>query len=34
VGQQIVGRYRDDLSVLRMAYAYEQATQLCDDGPC
>ena len=27
VGVQIVGRYRDDLSVLRMAHAFEQATQ-------
>ncbi|MBX0326454.1 amidase [Oscillochloris sp. ZM17-4] len=28
VGLQIVGRYRDELSVLRLAHAYEQATQL------
>jgi amidase len=27
VGVQIVGRYRDDLSVLRMAHAFERATQ-------
>jgi amidase len=27
VGIQIVGRYRDDLNVLRMAHAFEQATQ-------
>ena len=26
VGMQIVGRYRDDLNVLKMAYAFEQAT--------
>ena len=26
VGIQIVGRYRDDLDVLQMAYAFEQAT--------
>lgn len=26
VGVQIVGRYRDDLNVLRLAYAFEQAT--------
>jgi amidase len=28
VGLQIVGRYGDELSVLRLAHAYEQATQL------
>jgi amidase len=28
VGVQIVGRYRDDLSVLKMAYAFEQATNV------
>ena len=28
VGIQIVGRYRDDVSVLRMANAFEQATQV------
>jgi amidase len=28
VGVQIVGRYRDDLNVLKMAYAFEQATQI------
>ena len=27
VGVQIVGRYRDDLGVLQLAYAFEQATQ-------
>ena len=26
VGIQIVGRYRDDLSVLQLAHAFEQAT--------
>jgi amidase len=26
VGIQVVGRYRDDLGVLKMAYAFEQAT--------
>ena len=26
VGMQIVGRYRDDLSVLKFAHAFEQAT--------
>jgi amidase len=26
VGIQIVGRYRDDLSVLKLAHAFEQAT--------
>jgi len=26
VGIQIVGRYRDDLNVLKAAYAFEQAT--------
>jgi amidase len=26
VGVQIVGRYRDDLGVLQMAHAFEQAT--------
>ena len=26
IGVQIVGRYRDDLSVLQLAYAFEQAT--------
>ena len=26
VGIQIVGRYRDDLGVLQMAHAFEQAT--------
>jgi amidase len=27
VGMQIVGRYRDDLAVLQLAYAFEQATR-------
>ena len=27
VGVQIVGRYRDDLGVLQLAHAFEQATQ-------
>lgn len=27
VGIQIVGRYRDEIGVLQMAYAFEQATQ-------
>jgi amidase len=26
VGVQIVGRYRDDVNVLKLAYAFEQAT--------
>jgi len=26
VGVQIVGRYRDDLNVLKIAHAFEQAT--------
>jgi amidase len=28
VGIQLVGRYRDDLNVLKLAYAFEQATQV------
>jgi amidase len=28
VGLQIVGRYRDDVGVLQLAHAFEQATQL------
>ena len=28
VGVQIVGRHQDDLGVLQLAYAFEQATQL------
>jgi amidase len=28
VGIQIVGRYRDDFSVLQLAHAFEQATQI------
>jgi amidase len=27
IGVQIVGRYHDDLSVLQLAYAFEQATK-------
>jgi amidase len=27
VGLQIIGRHHDDLGVLRLAYAFEQATQ-------
>jgi amidase len=33
VGIQIVGRYRDELSVLRLAHAYEQATQFWKTRP-
>ena len=33
VGVQIVGRYRDDLNVLKMAYAFEQATRVGDRRP-
>lgn len=33
VGVQIVGRYRDDFGVLQLAYAYQQATRLCDRRP-
>ena len=28
VGLQIVGRYRDDLGVLQLAHAFEEATQM------
>jgi amidase len=28
VGIQIVGRYRDDLGVLQLAHAFEQATEI------
>ena len=31
VGMQIVGRYRDDLNVLKMAHAFEQATDSASD---
>lgn len=33
VGVQIVGRYRDDFGVLQLAFAYQQATRLCDRRP-
>jgi amidase len=33
VGIQIVGRYRDDLGVLQMAYAFEQATSFGQQRP-
>ena len=33
VGLQIVGRYRDEWSVLQMAYAFEQATQFWKQAP-
>ncbi len=33
VGVQIVGRHRDDFGVLQLAYAYQQATRLCDLRP-
>ncbi|MCP4036016.1 MAG: amidase [bacterium] len=33
VGVQIVGRHRDDFGVLQLAYAYQQATRLCDRRP-
>jgi amidase len=33
VGVQIVGRYRDDFGVLQLAYAYQNATRLCDRRP-
>ncbi len=33
VGIQIVGRYRDDLGVLRLAHAFEQATQIWKQRP-
>jgi amidase len=33
VGVQIVGRHRDDFGVLQLAYAYQQATRLCDRHP-
>jgi amidase len=33
VGVQIVGRHRDDFGVLQLAYAYQQATRLCERRP-
>jgi amidase len=33
VGVQIVGRRNDDFGVLQIAYAYQQATRLCDRRP-
>ncbi len=33
VGVQIVGRYRDDLNVLKLGYAFEQATRFGDRRP-
>jgi amidase len=33
VGLQIVGRYRDDFGVLRMAHAFEQETRFADCRP-
>jgi Asp-tRNA(Asn)/Glu-tRNA(Gln) amidotransferase A subunit family amidase len=33
VGLQIVGRYRDDLGVLQLAHAFEQATQFWNNRP-
>ncbi len=33
VGLQIVGRHRDDLSVLQLAHAFEQATGHVKRGP-
>ncbi len=33
VGVQIVGRHRDDFGLLQLAYAYQQATRLCDRRP-
>ncbi len=30
IGVQIVGRQRDDFGVLQLAYAYQQATRVCD----
>jgi amidase len=33
VGLQIVGRYRDDFSVLQIAYAFEQATRVGERRP-
>jgi amidase len=33
IGLQIVGRHRDDLTVLQMAYAFEQATKVGNRRP-
>lgn len=33
VGVQIVGRHRDDFGLLQLAYAYQQATRICDRRP-
>lgn len=33
VGVQVVGRQRDDFGVLQLAYAYQQATRLCERRP-
>ena len=33
VGLQIVGRYKDDMSVLQLAYAFEQATRFGERRP-
>jgi amidase len=33
VGLQIVGRYKDDMSVLQLAYAFEQATHFGERRP-
>jgi amidase len=33
VGVQIVGRHHDDFGVLQLAYAYQQATRVCDQRP-
>jgi amidase len=33
VGMQIVGRYKDDVGVLQLAYAFEQATRVGDRRP-
>ncbi|SPU48707.1 amidase [Bordetella trematum] len=33
MGVQIVGRYRDELGLLRLAHAFEQATQFWRQTP-
>ena len=33
VGVQIVGRHHDDFGLLQLAYAYQQATRVCDRRP-
>jgi amidase len=33
VGMQIVGRHQDDLGVLKLAHAFEQATQTWKERP-